>query len=71
MSEGPSAGRPAVCSAKGCRVSAVWELHWNNPTLHTVQRRKIWLACNEHRGYLGDFLERRGFLREITAIEAP
>jgi hypothetical protein len=71
MSEGPSAGQPAVCSAKGCRAAAVWELHWNNPNLHTVERRKIWLACNEHRCYLGDFLERRQFLREVTVIEAP
>lgn len=67
---GPRAGQPAVCSAKGCGDSAVWELQWNNPRLHTAQRRKIWLACDQHHGYLGDFLDRRGFLREVTAIQA-
>jgi hypothetical protein len=54
-----------VCSAKGCRAAAVWQLHWNNPKLHTPDRRKTWLACDEHRATLGDFLDRRGFLREV------
>lgn len=53
-----------LCSAKGCQAPAVWELHWNNPRLHTPERRKIWLACEEHRDSLGDFLGSRGFLRE-------
>lgn len=73
MREGRSlegrAAPPAVCSAKGCGEPAVWELHWNNPKLHTAERRKTWLACDQHRGYLSDFLARRGFLREVTAIE--
>ena len=33
-----------VCSAKGCQAVAVWDLQWNNPKLHTPERRKIWLA---------------------------
>nr|WP_203808053.1 hypothetical protein [Actinoplanes tereljensis] len=58
------------CSAKGCRASAVWALHWNNPKLHTPEYRKIWLACDDHRESLGTFLELRGFLREVTAFGA-
>ena len=58
------------CSAKGCRVAAVWQLHWNNPKLHTPDRRKVWLACEEHRATLGAFLEARRFLREVTPFTA-
>ncbi|GAB3498406.1 hypothetical protein [Nocardiopsis coralliicola] len=54
---------PAQCSRRGCRDAAAWALLWNNPKLHTPDRRKTWLACGEHRGYLADFLEVRGFLR--------
>ena len=54
------------CSAKGCRAPAQWALHWNNPKLHEPAYRKTWLACDPHRETLGDFLGRRGFLREVT-----
>jgi hypothetical protein len=57
-----------VCSARGCRAPAAWQLRWNNPRLHTADRRKTWLACPEHRGTLGEFLTRRGFLREVVAF---
>ncbi|CAM3787409.1 hypothetical protein [Nocardioides zeicaulis] len=53
------------CSAKGCQADAVWALLWNNPKIHTPERRKTWLACEEHRGSLSDFLGARGFLREV------
>ena len=56
------------CSAKGCRNPATWALRWNNPKLHPPERRKTWLACEEHRQSLGDFLGVRGFLREIDAL---
>ena len=57
---------PAVCSAKGCTAPAVHELRWNNPKLHTPERRKVWLACAEHRQSLADFLSARGFLRDVA-----
>ncbi|WP_394345500.1 hypothetical protein [Actinorugispora endophytica] len=41
---------------------------WNNPKIHTPDRRKTWLACSEHREYLSGFLDRRGFLRETVAL---
>lgn len=63
---------PLVCSAKGCRAPATWAHLWNNPTLHTPERRKVWLACGEHRGSLGDFLSVRGFLVEtVPADQIP
>jgi hypothetical protein len=57
-----------ICSAKGCRRSAVWALRWNNPKLHPPERRKVWLACTEHRPHLSGFLGTRGFLREIEPV---
>jgi hypothetical protein len=47
----------------------VWALEWNNPKLHTPERRKTWLACDEHRGSLAEFLGARGFLRDV--VPAP
>jgi hypothetical protein len=57
-----------VCSAKGCRREATRALLWNNPTLHQEARRKVWLACDEHEGSLGDFLTLRGFLRDTIDV---
>ncbi len=57
-----------ICSAKGCRQPAHWALRWNNPTLHDPQRRKTWLACPEHRDQLSNFLDIRGFLREVEPV---
>ena len=59
---------PDVCSAKGCPAPAVWVLAWNNPKLHTPDRRKTWLACEEHRGHLSDFLGTRGFLKDVVKL---
>lgn len=63
-----------ICSAKGCQQPAVWQLLWNNPRIHTPERRKTWLACDEHRPSLGDFLSARQFLKDTvphTAQHAP
>ena len=61
---------PLICSAKGCSAPAEFELRWNNPKLHTPERRKVWLACAAHRTTLGEFLGARGFLRETEPIVA-
>jgi hypothetical protein len=55
-----------ICSAKGCQQDAVWALLWNNPKLHTPERRKVWLACDEHRASLSDFLGARQFLVAVV-----
>ncbi|HLK94571.1 MAG TPA: hypothetical protein VK365_02410 [Nocardioidaceae bacterium] len=59
---------PVICSARDCRLPAVWALQWNNPKLHTPDRRKTWTACELHRTSLADFLGRRGFLREVEPL---
>ena len=63
---------PARCSSKGCVTDAVWALVWNNPRLHTPDRRKTWVACDAHRETLSGFLTARGFLREVVPVaDAP
>lgn len=59
-----------VCSSKGCTADAVWDLLWNNPKLHTPDRRKVWLACEDHKATLSDFLGARRFLRDVVPHQA-
>lgn len=58
-----------VCSAKGCRAEATAALLWNNPRLHTEGRRKVWLACPDHRDHLASFLSARSFLRAVVGVD--
>ncbi len=62
-------GEAPVCSAKGCREDATVAHRWNNPKIHSPDRRKSWLACEEHRESLGNFLSARGFLRETEPVD--
>ena len=59
---------PVVCSARGCRTPASFALVWNNPKVHAPEREKTWVACEEHRRSLADFLDLRGFLRRVDAL---
>lgn len=56
------------CSAKGCRAEAAYGLLWNNPKLHTPERRKTWLACEDHTESLSQFLSTRGFLKDAVKV---
>lgn len=56
------------CSARGCRAAASWGVLWNNPRLHTAERRKVWLACDDHRAHLEGFLGKRGFHRDTVRV---
>lgn len=67
MSETPG---EVICSAKGCRRDAAHAVIWNNPKLHTAERRKVWLACDSHRHSLSDFVALRGFLIEVIPVAA-
>lgn len=57
-----------VCSARGCRSPAAYDVRWNNPKIHAPERRKHWLACPDHRESLSAFLSARGFLREVEEL---
>lgn len=58
-----------TCSAKGCRAQAAYGVVWNNPRLHAPGRRKVWLACPDHREHLSSFVSVRGFLIEVLPVD--
>jgi hypothetical protein len=57
-----------VCSAKGCHAPAGWAVRWNNPRIHTPERRKVWLACDDHRPHLERHLQVREFWRDTVPV---
>ena len=57
-----------ICSRKACRQDARWRLLWNNPRIHTPERRKTWLSCEEHRDWLEDYLRTRGLWKETLPL---
>ncbi|MBU4214802.1 MAG: hypothetical protein KJ792_09115 [Actinobacteria bacterium] len=59
-----------VCSARRCGATATHGLLWNNPKLHTPERRKVWLACPEHVEQLSEYLQVRAFLRDVVDVDA-
>ena len=61
----PSGG----CSRAACRESAAWRIDWRNPKIHTADRVKTWLACDEHVDYLREFLAARSFPVRVSAFE--
>lgn len=65
LPEGPA---EIICSAKACQQAAAWALQWNNPRIHTPERRKTWLACDDHRQHLSHFLQARSFLRDVVPL---
>lgn len=61
---------PRQCSRKGCRNGADWALLWNNPRIHTPERRKVWLACADHRDWLQEYLTSRGLWKQTVGVDA-
>jgi len=57
-----------VCSRAGCAAAASWRIDWRNPRIHAEDRRKTWLACEDHVGYLRDFLGAREFPLEVSPL---
>ncbi len=58
------------CSRAGCREEATWRIDWRNPRIHTSDRFKTWLACDEHVEYLRGFLESRSFPVSVAPFAA-
>ncbi len=56
------------CSRAGCRSTAAWRIDWRNPRIHAEDRRKTWVACDEHVGYLRDFLAARDFPISVAPL---
>ena len=57
------------CSRAGCRELAAWNVNWRNPRIHSEDRVKVWLACDEHVEFLRDYLDTRGFPVVVTALD--
>lgn len=62
-----TAGDELVCSRAGCAKHATHQVIWRNPRIHSAERRKVWLACDEHVGFLGDYLRARDFPVDVRA----
>lgn len=57
-----------TCSRAGCSETAAWRIEWRNPKIHTEDRVKVWLACDEHVDYLREFLAARDFPLAVVPI---
>lgn len=55
------------CSRADCRADATRSVVWRNPRIHSADRRKVWLACDEHVEYLRSFLASRAF--PVTVVD--
>ncbi|WP_104134176.1 MULTISPECIES: hypothetical protein [unclassified Cryobacterium] len=65
-------GRPlesSTCSRADCRNTGRWRLDWRNPRIHSADRVKTWLACDEHVEYLREFLAARDFPLTVSALD--
>jgi hypothetical protein len=49
------------CSRAGCDEAATFTVNWRNPRIHSVDRVKVWHACDDHVEYLRDYLATRDF----------
>nr|WP_309852941.1 acetone carboxylase [Falsarthrobacter nasiphocae] len=69
LGSSPAEATPeAICARRGCRQAAVVRLLWNNPRIHTPERRKVWLACPEHAPWLSAYLSERELLRSTEEM---
>ena len=59
----------AQCSRAGCRAHALWRVDWRNPRIHAPDRRKTWVACDEHVDYLRGFLAASDFPVEVARLD--
>lgn len=59
----------ATCSRAGCREVARWRIDWRNPRIHTADRTKTWVACDDHRDYLREFLAARSFPVAVEPLQ--
>lgn len=59
-----------TCSRAGCRLEATAAIEWRNPRIHTGDRVKTWLACDEHVPVLHEFLLARAFPVEVRRLAA-
>jgi hypothetical protein len=61
----------ATCSRAGCSSAATWTVNWRNPRIHSLDRVKVWHACDEHVDYLCDYLAARDFPVLVASLGIP
>ncbi|WP_399521785.1 hypothetical protein [uncultured Gulosibacter sp.] len=61
----------ATCSRAKCEAAATRRIEWRNPRIHSEDRIKIWLTCDEHLEFLLGFLKSRGFPVRLHAVDDP
>lgn len=60
------------CSRADCHAAPTEQVVWRNPKIHSTDRQKVWLACDEHAGFLYDYLASREFpVRRQALGELP
>ncbi|GAA3769676.1 hypothetical protein GCM10022240_22560 [Microbacterium kribbense] len=67
----PDAAEEPICSRAGCREPATMQVVWRNPRIHSADRRKIWLACDDHVGFLREYLASRAFPVAVEPFLPP
>lgn len=60
-----------TCSRAGCSNTATTTVNWRNPRIHSLDRVKVWLACDEHSHYLHDYLLARDFPVVVAPLGTP
>nr|WP_188679630.1 hypothetical protein [Subtercola lobariae] len=60
---------PRECSRAGCRASATHSIGWRNPRIHSADRVKVWVACDEHTDFLREFLLARDFPVTVSMLQ--
>ncbi|WP_420898161.1 hypothetical protein [Cryobacterium suzukii] len=58
----------STCSRADCRNEGRWRLDWRNPRIHSTDRIKTWLACDDHIDYLREFLAARDFPLTVSTL---
>lgn len=60
----------STCSRADCRNAGTWRLDWRNPRIHSTDRVKTWLACEDHVDFLREFLAARDFPLTVSRLDA-
>ncbi|MFT4245013.1 MAG: acetone carboxylase [Micrococcaceae bacterium] len=57
------------CSRAKCTNEAEYVIYWNNPKVHTPDRRKEWTSCEVHKKFFENYLSVRNFYIETLPLE--
>lgn len=67
----PAGSDLPMCSRAQCDTPASHRIEWRNPRIHSGDRVKIWLACDEHFDFLLGFLSSRDFPVRVHDVRDP